>query len=285
MAFPQHIYGNTDTIYIPTKDALSIFPGYHDWAGHHISPASDSVIKANQAPGPFLNTSQSIRKIEPIPFNTNNQDWVFWGILLGFLLLTISKFFYEKRLRLLISAIFSRPAASQLMREGGILRHQSFIPLVSIYIISITLFLYSLLHYFSPGYESLKEELEIYGIILGGFLGYFFLKIFLIRMSGIIFKNENITSEYIQNIFIYNLFLGISILPLLLLIEYSYTRVFLYIALTVSVLILLNRFIRGLVIGMTDTKFSLFHLFLYLCTLEILPLVYMAKFFDKYFFS
>jgi hypothetical protein len=285
MASPQNIYSNSDTIYIPTKDAVTIFAGYHDWTGHHISPARDSLLKANLTPGHFLGTSRTIQKIEPRPIKSSGEDWIFWGILLGFLLLTISKFFYEKRLRLLVSAIFSRPAASQLLREGGILRHQSFIPLVSIYMVSVTLFIYTLLQYFNPGHESLIEELETYGIILGAFLGYFFVKIFLIRMSGIIFKNENISSEYIQNIFIYNLFLGISILPLLLLIEYSYSRVFIYITLTVSALILSNRFIRGLIIGMTDTKFSLFHLFLYLCTLEILPLIFIAKFFDKYFFS
>ena len=37
-------------------------------------------------------------------------------------------------------------------------------------------------------------------------------------------------------------------------------------------------FYRGFQIGMNFTKFSKFHLFLYLCTLEILPVVVMVKF-------
>ncbi len=285
MYFPANLYSNSDTIYIPTRDAVSIFPSNYGWTSHLISPAKDSLIKANLNPGRFITAHSVVKSIEPQPIRPPREDWFFAVVLLGFILLTLSKYFYEKRLRLLFSSIFSRPAASQLMREGGLPGHQSFIPLLAIYIISVTLFFYSLVRFFTPGPETLGQELSIYGLILVGFIVFFFLKIFLIKVSGFVFKNENTASEYIQNIYIYNLFMGILILPLLLLIEYSYQEVFIYITLIVCGLILFNRFFRGLIIGLSDTKFSLFHLFLYLCTLEILPLIFIAKFFDKYFFS
>jgi hypothetical protein len=66
---------------------------------------------------------------------------------------------------------------------------------------------------------------------------------------------------------------------------YTYHVFFLYLAGFMAVVIIGMRFVRGLTIGLSDPKFSLFHLFLYLCTLEILPLAFAAKFFSKYFFS
>jgi len=99
------------------------------------------------------------------------------------------------------------------------------------------------------------------------------------------FKNTETAKEYIQNILIYNLVLGILLLPLLLLIVYTYHELFLYIAGGLVLIMIFLRFMRGVAIGLSDPKFSLFHLFLYLCTLEILPLVVAAKFLSKYFFS
>jgi hypothetical protein len=99
------------------------------------------------------------------------------------------------------------------------------------------------------------------------------------------FKNKETAKEYIQNILIYNLVTGIILLPLLLLIIYTYHELFLYMAGGLILIMIFLRFIRGVAIGLSDTKFSLFHLFLYLCTLEILPIIVAAKFLSKYFFS
>jgi len=104
-------------------------------------------------------------------------------------------------------------------------------------------------------------------------------------LISVTFKNIDTAKEYIQNILIYNLVLGILLLPLLLLIIYTYHELFLFIAGGLAIFILGLRFIRGIAIGLSDSKFSLIHLFLYLCTLEILPLAFAAKFLSKYFFS
>jgi hypothetical protein len=59
----------------------------------------------------------------------------------------------------------------------------------------------------------------------------------------------------------------------------------LYIAICIVFLLFIYRFFRGLSIGTGNTKFSLFHLFLYLCTLEILPYMIVAKLVLKYIFN
>jgi hypothetical protein len=56
-------------------------------------------------------------------------------------------------------------------------------------------------------------------------------------------------------------------------------EVFIYSGGSVFVLLLLIRVLRGVLIGFNSIRVSKFYLFLYLCTLEILPFVIMAKLF------
>ncbi|MCK4569265.1 MAG: DUF4271 domain-containing protein, partial [Bacteroidales bacterium] len=55
------------------------------------------------------------------------------------------------------------------------------------------------------------------------------------------------------------------------------SELFFYIILAIIPLVYILRIIREAVIGFRLINFSVFHLFLYLCTLEILPLIVLAK--------
>jgi hypothetical protein len=238
-----------------------------------------------RGPFPFLNTAPPDMIFQPVIYTESNNNWIFWVLLAGFVVLTMTRYYHEKRLKLLGSSIFKRSAAVQLIRESPIYAHRSFFPLLSIYIISITLLIYQASEILSPGSSEGLKTLILFAEFLGAYIVYSIFKILAIWLISITFKNPDTAREYIQNILIYNLVLGILMLPLLLLIIYTYHEVFLYLAGTVAFIILCLRFIRGIVIGLSDPKFSLFHLFLYLCTLEILPLAFAAKFLSKYFFS
>jgi hypothetical protein len=248
---------------------------------------SSSLLSFTPLPqtGSFLFPSPIGEGFNPMIRTVHSSDWIFMVILTGFLLLTITRFYYEKRLGLLTSAVFSRTSANLLIRESHVMRHQSFIYLIIIYLISITLLLYQSFRYFDPGAAASWQDALLYLEITGAFIAFFIIKITLIRLTGFIFKNPDTASEYIQNIFIFNLFGGIILLPLLLMIGFGSARAFLYAAFGIMALLMILRFIRGFFIGLSDHKFSLFHLFLYLCTLEILPVLIIAKFADKYFFS
>jgi hypothetical protein len=139
---------------------------------------------------------------------------------------------------------------------------------------------------FSPG--STEEgiiSMLVYLQFLGFYIGFTLMKFLVIWLTGIIFKNVDTAREYIQNILIYNLVLGVLLLPLLLLVIYIYPVAFIYFTGIFVLIIIILRFFRGAKIGLSDPKFTLFHLFLYLCTLEILPLAFAVKFISKYFFS
>jgi hypothetical protein len=235
------------------------------------------LIKIESAPN-YLTHTPKPAMVDPKPALPGEGGWIFFFLLAGFILLALLKYYYDKRLRQVISAVFSRSAAHLLVREGGIIRNQAFIPLLAIYFLSISILIYEVMNFFMPDTGSLVRQFALYSQIFLAYLLFNLVKILFIRFGGIVFRNSDTAKEYIQTIFLYNLFSGILLLPLLVLITYTYKDIFIYITLAIIVLIFIGRFIRGFFIGLSESKFSLFHLFLYLCTLEILPIAVIAKF-------
>ena len=223
--------------------------------------------------------------LQPLTSPELKNNWIFWILLAGFVVLTMVRYYHEKRLRLFGSSIFKRSAAIQLIRESPIYSHRSFFPMLLIYIISITLLIFQSVEITSPGSTEGIKTLLVFLEFLGIYVAFSLVKILVIWLISVTFKNKETAKEYIQNILIYNLVTGILLLPLLLLIIYTYHELFLYLAGGLVLIMIFLRFIRGIAIGLSDSKFSLIHLFLYLCTLEILPLLVAAKFLSKYFFS
>jgi hypothetical protein len=269
-------------------DTLNLYPGrsISDFLDPCMAEIWHRPATGPLVPQPFLHTFKGSMDIQPLVDAGQIQStWAFWFILAGFLILTLTRFYHEKRLKLFGLAIFKRSAALQIIRESPVQGHRSFIPLMGIYIISFTLLIYEAAEILSPGSSAGLGNLLLFAGFLGVYIVLFLLKIFVIWLISVIFKNPSTASEYIQNILIYNLVLGIIFLPLLLLMTFTFRDIILYISIGIALILMGLRFIRGIAIGLSDTKFSLIHLFLYLCTLEILPIAFAAKFFSKYFFS
>lgn len=238
---------------------------------------------AASPPPPFLATGPSGITPRPAEADLFHGEWVFWFILAGFAILTIARYYYLKRLKLLFASILKRSASLQLIRESPVHAHQSFLPFLAIYTITSLLLIHHVIGVFSPGAYGGIGAMAGYAELFGLYLGFFALKIIAIFLISILFRNVETGVEYIQNILMFNLVLGIILLPVLLLVTFISREIFVYIAVALAVLMMALRFIRGIVIGLSDTKFSLFHLFLYLCTLEILPVMIAAIFISKYF--
>jgi hypothetical protein len=267
-----------DTAAIHPNRSISEFLDPGLWEKYHLSPGQDIL-----AP-PFLQTAPSDLAMHPLPSANLGENVLFWVLLTGFTVLTIIRFHHIKRLKLMSTAIISRSAALQLMRESPVYYHRSFFPLLFIYLLSIILLIQQTVDFFSPETVLNWSSVIMFLKILGIYLAFSVVKILTIWLISVIFENVETAREYIQNIILFNLFLGLLLLPILVLVIYTYQNIFLFVAGGLALIIMVLRFIRGVAIGLSDSKFSLFHLFLYLCTLEILPIAYAAKFLSKYFF-
>ena len=260
----------------------------HDF--HYYGWVSRDTLLSSSPPsfpgkGNLLGFNTSGNYFGAIAHTNHSTDWIFWIILAGLILLVLTKIFNEKRIGLLIAAIFSRTSAIQLIRESGFFRLQSVFFLLLIYLISVTLLFYRVFIHFDLDHPGSWRDIIFYLEIAGALIAFFLVKTTLIRLSGILFKNPETASEYIQTMVIFNLSGGIVLLPMLLFVFYWPSNFFLYFTLGLMAILMIIRFIRGFMVGLSDHKFTLFHLFLYLCTLEILPVLVAAKFIGKYFFQ
>jgi hypothetical protein len=104
----------------------------------------------------------------------------------------------------------------------------------------------------------------------------------LVSVLGIVFKTKETTYNYLLNQLIFAIITGPILLFFLVLIVYLESPLILYFCLTIIAIIYTFRFFRAFLIGLALTKFSYLLLFVYLCSLEILPLLVLLKLIFNY---
>jgi len=108
----------------------------------------------------------------------------------------------------------------------------------------------------------------------------YFAKHMMLTLLGVVFPIRSETSLYGFAIESFNIFLGIVLIPLNLIIAFGpkgLASIFLYVAIAVVLLVLLARSFRGLVIGATFAQSHIFHFFLYLCAFELVPVILLVQ--------
>lgn len=194
------------------------------------------------------------------------------SIFLIFILVRIRNSF-SKRVDQIGNGLYAIRYVNQINRESGIVSYKGFVDFFVLFVVSTALIVYLFQVfmtnsnlYFINFWILFKISLIIAGIYLS--------KIFFFMFFGKIFQLEKELSVYLTNLFLINEALALSFLPVLLLIIYSpfENKMWMFvIALILFIISFAYRFIRGVSIITSNSKFSKFYLFLYLCTLEIIP--------------
>jgi len=247
------------------------------------SPDTTLTLESLTMPGPVycksLFTSQTLKvtNFQPTQNQKSQPDWIFGVFLLGFILLIWTNFFYFNRLKQIILSPISKRFINQLIRDGNLFKERISVALTIIYVLCFSLLLYE------TNLLILKIQIGnisgfiVYLIIVGALTIFWIIKIILIHLLGTIFKTSSTTHYYLLNMLIFIIINGIILLPALVGIVYLNSTIILYITLIICVLLFIFRFMRGFFIGLTLTKFSYLFLFVYLCTLEIMPVLMLIK--------
>ena len=125
--------------------------------------------------------------------------------------------------------------------------------------------------------------LILYGAAVLG--GVYFLKYIFLLFSGWIFNVREAANTYIFIVFLLNKIIGIVLIPFLLILAFSenaITGIVLTVSASMIGLLFLYRYIASLGTIRRDLKVSALNFFLYLCAVEILPLLLILKFVINY---
>ena len=232
-------------------------------------------IPVSSKPSSFI-TESTVPKLESNTLEKHTGDWITALLILGFVLLAALNFLFRKRFRDLFKAFWARNYSNQLIREGNIFKEQFGLGLFILYIISIPLFYAFSVTYLLPKYESTLSILLIIQLALLPLIVWIF-KVLFVKTTALIFDTSRSSNEVLTQLFIFNMVSGVAVLPFSALFYYSELDIFLIMGLVIWSFIQIYRFVRLFVVGFSFAIFSGLHLFLYLCTLEIIPIVILLK--------
>jgi hypothetical protein len=237
--------------------------------------AQNSSVISELQPKTFIN-QLSTNKLENHSIKHENTDWLSGIFIFTTILIAIANFIFRKRLLYLFKAFLARNYSNQLMREGNIFKDQISILLFVVYILSIpSFYLLTLINLF----PSTKQVINIEGYFISTtvVVGLWGFRVLFIKSMSVLFKTGKASYEILTQIFVFNLISGIVLLPNLIIFHYSEITFFLYLNIGIWSIIQIHRFIRLATVGFSYSIFSILHLFLYLCTLEIIPVILLIK--------
>ena len=249
---------------------------------------NDSIIKSSYKASDSI--SQSLFTHHLLTPSSNQPEWKvpdtgYWvpGILFFcFTVYVYLKTQYNKRFNELLNVFFSNRTLSKFSREEYALNNRLSLGMMLVFILTISLFLYQLNFKYKWMPITYGYEFWAYIKIMLIVSGLFFSKNFVIRILGVIFNKPQEAEEQIFNIFLFNKVLGLFLFPVIAGIAFAdiaYRNLFLYSAAILLSIIFIYRLLRSFSSYITDPNFSKFYLFMYLCALEIIPLVVVIKLF------
>ena len=217
-----------------------------------------------------LELMQKVQIIPPV--------WLFiyLFVLLGFF--AWIRLYYGNILTQTVQASTNFQVTSTMFKDNSLLQIQLDNILYVLYFLSIAFLLYLI----EEGFQLKPYELQgglLYLFNLALLVGVFFGRIVFVNLAGFLLNRIKIFREYLYNTFIFNKLMGIAIPPVLLFVVYTsgiLQEVFFWLALTTVALVIIMRLIRGVVFSFKKDV-SIFYMFLYLCALEISPLVLLYR--------
>jgi len=214
---------------------------------------------------------------KPIALVEQVPGWIPGILLLGIILVAFGRFFYPKRMSQILMAPFSRRNMNFLLKEGDIFRERITLALGLVYLLNFSVILFYANEIIFNKNPLFINPIRLYLLFILLIALFWLVKSGVIRLLDTVFQTHATTREYLVNMLVYNLFNGVVLLPLLLLFFYLPARSFFWISTGMIAIMFVLRFFRSFLIGLSLRKFSYLFLFVYLCTLEILPLLFLMK--------
>lgn len=236
-----------------------------------VNPYVNSIFKGTQ-----LKSTPFMPAIERVP----SEGWVFLALMAIFGLLLWLRNINPRKMFTYLSSLYNRRALGEILNEEEILTSPFSLLLFVVFCLTTSLF--TIKAFELLGFEVLRGQHRalVFGALAILLLTVYAFKIIGIRLVGFIFKLQPIATQHAFNVYLLNNILGLLLIPLLAVAYYStqpYNLIAAYIGLGLFVLFFILRFGKALVIEGVLAPLNLVYLFLYLCTLEILPLLVAIK--------
>jgi len=209
---------------------------------------------------------------------SEDKNFRFWVTITILVLLAILSSLYRTQLSNAFKAFSNENVMRMLQREKGTVAYLPYYVWFGFFILNAGFYAYLLLRHYEVPIASSNLQMFLYA--LSGVAIIFFLKQLVIGAIGTIFPVEKEAELYNMTITIFGIVMGVLLVVLNLFLAYApndLLKVFVIGSFVFLGGIYLFRSLRGFSIGSKFFGFHKFHFFIYLCTVEIAPVLILWK--------
>lgn len=203
--------------------------------------------------------------------------WVLMTASFLFLCVGMVRLIFPTEFKIIIEAYYRERLLQQVSKEDSIATSWPYVFLYGVFSFALGLFIVVLVSEFKD-----KEFLTVANYFRASAIiaMLFILKILAIRFVSLVFELEKIVREYVAVLYLVYFNSMIFLLPFLLfaiLLPASYFTILLILFVTLVSLMFIYRVLRTAVHLFSHTKFSISYLIIYLCALEIAPILLLIR--------
>ena len=241
----------------------------------HSNPFEIKHVPANYA----IRDTLLVKK--PIPITskkTANPNFLFVTISILLLFLTMLVVLNRSLLANIYRAILSDTFLKSVYRFQNNSQTLSYGLFYLFFILNAGLFLFLLLKQLKVDYFS--SDPILFFVCVGIIAAVYLVRHLVLKIIGVIFPVTKEVGYFNFTILAFNIFLGIALLPINGLISFSgdyIATLCLYIGVIIFVILYSIRQLRGMLLAANFLTYQKFHFIIYLCTVEIAPVIILAK--------
>jgi hypothetical protein len=240
---------------------------------------ADSSLRSNNYEGKFIGTfiQHGQNHVVPVLNNPDSIDYISYILLFFIAFIALIWFFLPERL----SSVFNISTKKGFSRSGEVTIKAPGI-IISLFfflnfLFSFSFFIFLVLKTYVPDQIFGTNNLVVIAYILSIVFIFYLFKLSYIKLSGFIFRTGEKANQQLTLYINTENALGVLLIPVLLLSMYAGLQVALLAGIIILLILQIIRWVRTFIIGMSIGGFSVMHLILYLCTLEILPVLIAIK--------
>jgi hypothetical protein len=198
---------------------------------------------------------------------------VMFSLALLAIVLTSKTDFFSKITR----SISNENMLKLAMREENSGLTLQYVFMYIVFILNLSLFIYMCVSHFE---WSKITGMKLFGVSTMITIGLYVIRHLGLYSLGMVFPLSKATSLYSFTVLIFNIFIGIILIPSNIILSFAPKQIFLptvYVSLGIIIILLVLRWFRGFFISLKYITDNLFLFFLYLCSVEIAPLLILWK--------
>lgn len=228
-----------------------------------------------------IEASMDAERIISGKLKSERPIWVLIIVFFLFLILAIIRIVFPMELRTIVDAYYKERLLLQVSKEDSLATSWPYIFLYALFSLSLGLFIVLVMSSFSDKNYLTFENFIKNAIFVAAL---FIAKILIIRFVSFIFSLEKIVREYVAVLYLVyfnSMFLLMPFLLALLFVPVAYFQFITVVYIVLIIILFTYRFLRTALHLFGNFKFSIFYLILYLCSLELAPILILVRALSK----